>query len=226
MKLPLFINPLDMHRIGDCRWPIAEGRYRESAEFIVEVRSMCRDHPEHIGKYLHGGKEPDPFRLMDRVSIRAFMEQHRDKLKGRVLDFGAGTQPYRDLVEGEYVPYELNSLESVMDGRLAEAFDAVICNQVLQYTAWADDILGTLPARLKRGGHLIVTYATNWPEVPNDCYGYSCDRFRYTFKAMEEIIARAMGGYYGSIVDHQRRCEIRLGSFVLPIGGGIVGRKP
>jgi hypothetical protein len=37
-------------------------------------------------------------RDLERGSIRAFLESNQDKFGGRVLDFGSGQQPYRDVV--------------------------------------------------------------------------------------------------------------------------------
>lgn len=47
----------------------------------------------------------------ERATIRAFVQKAADEgyLSGRVLDYGCGKQPYRDIVEaagGEYVPYD------------------------------------------------------------------------------------------------------------------------
>src|SRR5438093_6368333 len=57
--------------------------------------------------------EFDPIRQADIASIRRFVESHCDLLRGRVLDFGAGKpgtcrqpQPYRDLVDGTYLPVD------------------------------------------------------------------------------------------------------------------------
>jgi predicted TPR repeat methyltransferase len=163
--------------------------------------------------------EPDPIRTMERASIRAFMEQHKGKLKGRVLDFGAGEQPYRDLVEGEYLPFEGSEIQ-LMETAEGE-IDAIICNQVLQYVDLPDFTIQTFAARLKEHGHLILTYATNWDEVSGDCYhGSHCDRWRFTKKGMEDLLDRA--GF--EVIDHQRRCEVRVGAFTFPIGYGVVAR--
>lgn len=160
---------------------------------------------------------PDWIRAMERASIRAFMGQHKEKLKGRVLDFGAGEQPYRDMVEGEYVPFDLDGIFPEND-----LFDVIICNQVLQYVPRPIGTLETCNAILQaRRGVLILTYATNWDEVPNDCYnGVHCDRWRFTKKGMEDLLDRT--GF--EVLDHQRRCEVRVGAFTFPIGYGVVAR--
>jgi SAM-dependent methyltransferase len=149
----------------------------------------------------------DPIRQVERASIRAFMERHRMYLQGRVLDFGAGKEPYRDLVSGEYVPYEKG--QRLPGG----AFDAVVCNQVLQYV---DDpvhsIRWALHAVLRQAGHLLLTYATNWDEVELE------DRWRFTKSGMEELLKGA-----GFIVrEHELRAAVRIGSYNFPLGYGVL----
>ena len=157
-------------------------------------------------------------RAMERASIRAFMEQHKEKLTGRVLDFGAGEQPYRDLVNGEYVPFEGSEIQLMESVQVA--FDVIMCNQVLQYVDAPDFTIATFAAVLKPGGLLILTYATNWDEVPNDCYGSHCDRWRFTKKGMEDLLDRA--GF--EVLEHVRRCEVRVGAFTFPVGYGVVAK--
>jgi SAM-dependent methyltransferase len=149
----------------------------------------------------------DPIRQIERASIRAFLEQNRQYLKGRVLDFGAGQQQYRDLVDGEYVPYNLGEPEPV------GLFDAVMCNQVLQYCEWPLVTLGAkIRARLKPGGHLLMTYPTSWPEVePSDLR-------RWTKAGMAGDLREV--GF--SIVVHELRAEIRLRKFHIALGYGVV----
>lgn len=147
----------------------------------------------------------DRIRQMELASIRAFMEQNRGLLKGRVLDFGAGRQPYRDLVDGEYVPVD--------KGQGYEGtFDAIMCNQVLQYVANPKLVLLTFAAALRPGGRLVMTYPTSWDEVEGD------DWWRFT-KAGMEVYLRVAGF---TINVHQRRAEVGIANFTFPLGYGVV----
>lgn len=103
-------------------------------------------------------------------SIRAFVQSAADEgyLSGRVLDYGCGRQPYRDIVEaagGDYHPFDLNTFPASVsdedwtpagftfwgsDGPLDVAtalhkwtrdhgyIDAVLCTQVVQYVPFAE----------------------------------------------------------------------------------------
>jgi SAM-dependent methyltransferase len=159
---------------------------------------------------------------MDRVSIRAYMERWKHLLKGRVLDFGCGTQPYGDLVQGpnsEYLPFDPGmrgtdgELRSFLQQRAL--LDAVMCNQVFQYIVDPRVTLCEFAGCLKPSGYLVMTYATNWAEVEQE------DLHRHTKKGMERLLEHA--GF--TVVDHTRRCEIQIGEFCVPIGYGIVGRR-
>lgn len=152
----------------------------------------------------------DSIRRMERASIRVWMEKHRGYLKGRVLDFGAGTQPYKDLVDGEYVPHEKG--ESVAAGE----FDAVICNQVIQYLESPGASLTQIAESLRPGGHLLLTYHGCWAEVEES------DLWRFTKAGMSQLM-----GYVGlHVVHHELRAEVVIGNFRFPTGYGVVARKP
>jgi SAM-dependent methyltransferase len=151
----------------------------------------------------------DRIRQIERLSIRRFMEAHRDKLRGRVLDFGAGTQPYGDLVDGEYVPLEKG--EAWPDG----PFDAVMCNQVLQYVAFPSTALERFFRELKPGGFLVLTYPCCWDEVE------PTDLWRFTKVAMSHLVRAECF----ELLEHERRAEVAIGNFKFPLGYGLVARK-
>lgn len=152
----------------------------------------------------------DLVRQAERASIRDFMEAHREYLRGRVLDFGAGTQPYRDLVQGEYVPYEKG------DPDPSGEFDAVMCNQVMQYLDRPCVYLDYFRGLLRHDGCVVLTYPTNWDEVECD------DLHRFTKVGMERLLAAA--GF--TVLVHERRAQIVVEGFVkFPLGYGCIARK-
>jgi SAM-dependent methyltransferase len=155
------------------------------------------------------------------VSLRDFMEANRQYLKGRVLDFGAGKpgtcrqpQPYRDLVsdDREYVPYDKgDSWPGVHT-----VFDAIICTQVMQYLKEPDVWLRRFFEVLKPGGHLVMTYPTNWPERESD------DHQRFTKTGMEERLTEA--GF--SVIRHDCRASKPLCGEPAALGYGVVAQRP
>lgn len=165
---------------------------------------MGAEWEEVAGFYAAG----DPIRQIERASIRAFMVKHAHVLGGRVLDFGSGDEPYRDLIRGEYVPYEKD--RGSMPGGY---FDAVICNQVLQYVTDPMNVLRwALHASLRPGGHLLFTYAANWDEVEKE------DLWRFTKAGMERLLREA--GF--TLLDHELRAKVQIGCFSFPLGYGAL----
>ena len=152
-----------------------------------------------------------------------------------MLDYGCGAQPYRSLVESTGAEYigvdEGTGLEYGMDASTPK-FDAILCTQVLQYIPAPGLLLCHLGFFLRPGGHLILTYPTNWDEVPNDRYGANFDRHRFTKLGMEELLPKA--GKAGSfqaclstftILHHELRAVVQVGSFRFPLGYGLIARK-
>lgn len=145
-------------------------------------------------------------RMVERESIRNFVEAHKDLLVGRVLDFGAGEEPYREFVTGEYVPYEKGEEFPVGE------FHTILMNQVAQYLGNPQEVFSKLATV---GEYLVMTYPTNWEEVEDT------DVYRYTKAGMEQILKEA--GY--EVLSHEKRCSLTFINFELVIGYGIVARS-
>lgn len=174
-------------------------------------------------------------RSIERTSIRDFVQGAAEGgyLSGRVLDYGCGKQPYRDVVEvvgGVYNGFDRMSFPANVSGEdvgdfdfdapLDEDWDAILCNQVVQYVPFffRDDdgeglpsLLAQFARSLRGGGHLVMTYPTTWPEVePQDLH-------RFTKTGMEWLLAEA--GF--EIVRHEPRAWFDpWGGFIIPIPFG------
>jgi SAM-dependent methyltransferase len=129
----------------------------------------------------------NPFYFARRGLLRA-VRALAPELRGRVLDVGCGSRPYEHLVAArEYVGLELDTAENrgrgkadlFYDGRTLPfadaAFDAVICNQVLEHVFEPDAFVGELARVLRRGGRLLLTVPFVWDEheQPRDYARYS-----------------------------------------------------
>ena len=162
-------------------------------------------------------------RDLEHYSIHAFVKQAASEgyLSGRVLDYGCGKQPYRDIVEeagGEYFGHDFPDYpastvsEIILDSSenwFEEEWDAILCTQVVQYIPiWVDhggdlgesnplftDLYSMYAALDARSGYLVMTYPTHWPEVEAE------DFYRFTKAGMERLLTDA--GF--TIVMHQRR---------------------
>lgn len=178
-----------------------ELRLQEQALIGITKQELSKQFPEY-----------DLIRQMERYGIREFMAKYKVFLMGRVLDFGSGKQPYKDLVAGEYVPHEIEGDENfTQDG----SFDCVMCNQVTQYLSDLSGTLSSFRRALKPHGYLVMTYATNWDEVETS------DLFRTTKAGMSRLLENE--GF--DIIKHERRSQVCFGNFKFPLGYGLVAQK-
>jgi SAM-dependent methyltransferase len=135
----------------------------------------------------------NPFYLSRRELARA-MRRASARVGGRVLDVGCGQKPYLQMFSvTEYVGVEIDSPENraskraddFYDGRTlpydAEAFDAVLCNQVLEHVFEPDRFVAELNRVLRPGGTLVLTAPFVWDEheQPYDYARYSSFGLRH-----------------------------------------------
>jgi SAM-dependent methyltransferase len=167
-------------------------------------------------------------REKEAESIRAFVQLAADDgfLSGRVLDYGCGKQPYRDIVEaagGHYEGYDEadfpgNVSEEDIGGDLfwdANAWDAILCTQVVQYVPDPlEDLLKVIYGRLFSGGVLVLTYPTNWPEVE------PVDLHRFTKLGMTRLVEEA--GF--EIIRHDWRHGFYYAGLPFTVGYGVIAR--
>lgn len=164
-------------------------------------------------------------RDLERSSIRDFVASCPELSGRRVLDVGAGKQPYRDVVEAmgsEYEPFDRADFpastvtESHSTFPPAGAFGAVLCTQVIQYVSYPAEFLTLLASYLEPGGHLVITYPTCWDEIEVD------DLFRYTKAGMGRLLVA--GGW--DLVRNEHRAHVPVGTFKFFLGGGAVAGRP
>lgn len=163
--------------------------------------------------------ELSALRDRDRASIRSYLENNAHQLiprgTGRVLDFGSGRQPYRDIIEniGEYEPFD----RTAFPGSCAQSttpppegfYDAAICTQVVQYLAEPEVELEYLRSYIRPGGLLLMTGPTNWPIVEKE------DLWRFTPAGITLVLERAG---WNDIVAEQREVFVAEGDARWPIG--------
>lgn len=179
---------------------------------------------------------------MEKESIRSWVYGCRQHLTGRVLDYGSGRQPYRNIVEeagGEYVPHDRTSYPSSVateDDPLVAPFryDAILCNQVLQYIPlyqglpdaalgeqWVDtplyDRLLDFHEYLTLGvtpGWLVMTGGTCWREIE------AADHSRLTVAGIGALLEQL-----GFRVERcESRAAIDFPGFSLSLGWGVLAQ--
>lgn len=161
----------------------------------------------------------------EQDSLRSFVEGASKWLKGDVLDYGSGRQPYRSIVEaagGKYIPYDRmdhpGSCATTDVGPEhplynVETYDAILCTQVLQYIPAPKFLIDQFRVALRYGGALVLTFPTTWPEIENE------DLWRYTRAG----VLRMLEDFNVDVISE--RAPIDLGGFRLPLGYGMVAIK-
>lgn len=126
----------------------------------------------------------NPFFFARRSLYKSIMA-HSTKIKGRLLDVGCGNKPYKDLFTvSEYIGLEIASAQHSQadcfyNGKRFQfgndAFDSIICNQVVEHVFNPDEFFEELRRVLKPGGYLLLTVPFVWDEheQPNDYARYS-----------------------------------------------------
>lgn len=119
-------------------------------------------------------------------------------LSGRLLDFGCGNKPYKDLLQvDEYIgldieesghDHENEDIDVYYDGKTipfeAEYFDSVFSSEVFEHVFELDSILKEINRVCKIDGHLLITVPFVWNEheVPYDFGRYTSFGINYVLK--------------------------------------------
>lgn len=170
----------------------------------------------------------DAIREQERASIRSFVESavNRYVTEGdRVLDFGCGLQPYRDLVESQRALYlgfdrrEFPANVSTEDVGADEwrpwdeTWDGLICTQVIQYVPDLPALFAAFREMLvDLAGVLILTGPTNWPEVERE------DLHRHTVVGASSLVHSA--GF--DVLEAIPRLTLEAPGWTLSTGYGII----
>lgn len=121
-------------------------------------------------------------------TIDADLGEHRNLLKGKVLNAGAGSRDVSHLVEGELINQDLTwpgdqrtniDIYSPLHKIPVEDnhFDAILCIAVMEHVENPEEAMPELFRVLKPGGHLILEVPFLQPEhkVPTDFQRYTKD---------------------------------------------------
>ena len=148
-------------------------------------------------------------------AIRDVLIRHEEFVAGRVLDLGCGSRPYENCFNGRVTRWvgadypasghppatRVDVFADAMKLPLADqAFDSVLCTQVLEHVPEPLELLRESFRVLLPGGHLVLTA----PQY-NGLHGEPQDFYRYTKYGLQHLAEKA-----GFLVKH-----------IVPIGGFI-----
>lgn len=138
-----------------------------------------------------------------RASILQAVKQAKDSFRGRLLDVGAGSSPYEELIMengnvSDYIKLDFatseyhqgHQLDLTWDGKKIPldtgSIDTVFMTEVLEHVHRPGEILREMRRVLKQGGILFLTVPFTWPmhELPYDYH-------RFTPIALEAYLIEA-----------------------------------
>jgi SAM-dependent methyltransferase len=127
-------------------------------------------HPRFLALFIN------PF-FLARRSLWKAIARFSGQLKGPLLDVGCGSKPYRVLFPvSEYIGLDIDSdiarkrgiADAFYDGATVpfgeDAFQSVLCNQVLEHVFTPEEFVREIWRVLKPGGRLLLTVPFVWDE--------------------------------------------------------------
>lgn len=160
-------------------------------DLFTQLLEKERFNPGFIGFFIN------PFFII-RLGLYRGINSSAKLLRGRLLDFGCGSKPYRKLFEvEEYVGLDIEesgnhkqhkSVDVFYDGTVIpfenETFDSVFTSEVFEHVFNLDEVIQELNRVLKINGKILVTVPFVWDEheIPYDFGRYSSYGIKYTME--------------------------------------------
>ncbi len=163
-------------------------------------------HPTWLGVFVN------PF-FIARRGLAGAVREFAHLVHGRLLDVGCGTKPYERFFHvDEYVGLDIESARSrasaaadqYYDGHQFPfgdaAFDAVLCNQVLEHVFNPDEFVGEIHRVLKPGGRMVLTVPFVWDE-----HEQPFDYARYSSFGLRALVEQ-----HGFAIERQRKINANV----------------
>lgn len=160
--------------------------------------------PEHWGALAGANPFSDQFGLdrgvpIDRIFIDTFLSQHRNLVRGRVLEIGNNLYSRRyggaHLTATDIVDVDPDNGSVTVLADLAQRgslpqdrYDCAIVTQTLQYVTDLEAAVDNLHGCLARNGTFLVTVPGITRVDPGD--GRAADRWRFTPQGLSDLLAR------------------------------------
>ena len=159
---------------------------------LIELRNKEMIHPHLLGIFIN------PFYIIRR-GLYLNVKANAKYLKGKLLDFGCGNKPFKDLFGvDEYIGLDLEQSDNIEVNQDADVsydgktipfddnhFDSILASEVFEHVFNIDEILIEIHRVCKPNGYLLLTVPFIWDEheVPFD-YG------RYTSYGIRHLIIK------------------------------------
>ena len=150
----------------------------------------------------------NPFYII-RYGLYKHIRNNAEFLSGKLLDFGCGSKPYKNLFNvEEYIGLDMDvgdahshnneQIDVLYEGKEipfeSSHFDSIFCSEVFEHVFELEDTLKELNRVCKPGGYMLVTVPFIWDEheVPYDFGRYTSFGIKYllnkhSFKVIESF---------------------------------------
>lgn len=140
----------------------------------------------------------NPFYFIRRGLYKGVLSNN-GYLKGRLLDFGCGSKPYKELFDvKEYIGLDIEEsghshqhegIDVYYEGSVIpfqdDNFDSIFSSEVFEHIFNLEEILAELHRVLKPGGHMLITLPFVWEE-----HEIPYDFARYTSFGIEHLLKK------------------------------------
>lgn len=176
-----------------------------------------------LGRLGQGVAGVTDIRFLERESI-ALVVRSLPVVGKRVLDYGCGRQPYREIIEGnggiysgwDSAMFPASVWEGDDEAPPQGPFDVILCTQVIQYVPRPEGWLRLRMQDLVPGGVIVMTGPTNWPVVENE------DLWRFTVRGVGTLLVQAG---FDHVAAGQRASVVAEGE-EWPLGWWASGTRP
>jgi SAM-dependent methyltransferase len=159
----------------------------------------------------------NPLYLIRRGLYKGIVS-NKEYLKGRLLDFGCGSRPYRELFDvQEYIGLDIEEsghlhrneqIDVYYDGKMIpfndNHFDSIFSSEVFEHIFNLEQMLDELYRVIKPGGHMLITLPFVWDEheIPYDFARYTSFGITHllTRTGFEIIVVEKTTNYVETIV--------------------------
>jgi SAM-dependent methyltransferase len=153
-----------------------------------------------------------------RSKLYAVVKKHAGYMKGRMMDFGCGSKPYRSLLnvkeyvgvdyEGQGHSHENEQIDVFYDGVTLpfpdNHFDSVFSSEVFEHVFNLEEILLEIKRVMKPGAKILVTcpFAIPEHEQPNDYARYSSFGLKHLFEknGFKVVEYEKIGNFFEAIM--------------------------
>jgi SAM-dependent methyltransferase len=139
-----------------------------------------------------------PFYFIRKGLIKN-IQKYAPFLKGKLMDFGCGSKPYRTYFSvEEYIgvdffneghPHDNEQIDVFYDGKKlpfnSGHFDSILCSEVFEHIFNLEEVLGELNRVLRMDGRILITCPFVWNE-----HETPFDFARYTQFALKDILGK------------------------------------